>query len=144
MSTKEIALGIKERERAMGIDGRVKPGAADAAIYALDEDNTSIAGELEKHGVKFTAADKRPGSRVAGWQRCRSYLKAAKERDKEHPWYLVFNTCRQFIRTIPSLPRDEKKTDDVDTDAEDHVADEWRYRLSVVKQPMETVRMRWI
>jgi hypothetical protein len=39
----------------------------------------------------------------------------------------VTETCRHFIRTVPVLPRDEDKPDDVDTDAEDHVADEVRY-----------------
>ena len=34
----------------------------------------------------------------------------------------------QFIETVPAIPRDEKKMDDVDTDAEDHIADESRYR----------------
>jgi hypothetical protein len=29
---------------------------------------------------------------------------------------------------VPVLPRDEKDPDDVDTEAEDHVADEARYR----------------
>ena len=40
----------------------------------------------------------------------------------------VFDTCAQFIRTVPSIPRDERDMDDVDTDTEDHVADEARYR----------------
>jgi len=35
----------------------------------------------------------------------------------------VFNTCRQFIRTVPVLPRDEIDMDDVDTAAEDHVGE---------------------
>lgn len=144
MSDKEIALGTLERETALGIKGRVAAGPADAAIFALDNDNTSIAGTMEKHGVKFTPADKRPGSRKAGWQRCRNYLKAALDGDREHPWYLVFNTCRQFIRTIPALPRSERDPDDVDTDAEDHVGDEWRYRLSVDKQPITSHKFRLV
>jgi hypothetical protein len=39
----------------------------------------------------------------------------------------VFNNCRQFIRTVPALPRDEVDMDDVDSRAEDHVGDETRY-----------------
>jgi hypothetical protein len=39
----------------------------------------------------------------------------------------VFETCRDFIRTVPSLPHDDKRPEDIDTDAEDHVADEARY-----------------
>ena len=47
---------------------------------------------------------------------------------REGPGLFVFDTCAQFIRTVPSIPRDERDMDDVDTDTEDHVADEARYR----------------
>ena len=50
------------------------------------------------------------------------------------PRLFVFKTCRQFIRTVPVLPRDETDGDDVDTAAEDHVADEKRYRLPSKEQ----------
>ena len=40
----------------------------------------------------------------------------------------VFDTCVHFIRTVPTLPRDTRKIEDVDTEAEDHIADETRYR----------------
>lgn len=45
------------------------------------------------------------------------------------PGLYVFETCRQFIRTVPVLPRDVKNPDDVDTRAEDHCYDETRYRI---------------
>ena len=41
--------------------------------------------------------------------------------------FQVFNTCRAFIRTIPALVYDAKKVEDVDSELEDHIADEWRY-----------------
>ena len=47
---------------------------------------------------------------------------------REGPGLFVFDTCAQFIRTVPSIPRDERDMDDVDTDTEDHIADESRYR----------------
>ena len=43
--------------------------------------------------------------------------------------YVVGKRNPQFLRTIPGLPRDEKDADDVNTDAEDHTADEVRYRV---------------
>jgi hypothetical protein len=49
----------------------------------------------------------------------------------------VFNTCDQFARTVPVLPRDEKDLDDVDTEAEDHIADEVRYRITDIHYEME-------
>ena len=39
----------------------------------------------------------------------------------------VFSTCRDSIRTLPSLCYDPQKCEDVDTVAEDHIYDEWRY-----------------
>ena len=39
----------------------------------------------------------------------------------------VFNTCRQFIRTVPQLKYDDVKVEDIDTDMEDHIADVVRY-----------------
>jgi len=47
----------------------------------------------------------------------------------EGPCLFVFNTCRQFIRTVHVLPRDEIDMGDGDTAAEDHMGDETRYRL---------------
>ena len=39
----------------------------------------------------------------------------------------VFDTCREFIRTVPVLPHDPDRPEDLDTTAEDHIADEARY-----------------
>ena len=39
----------------------------------------------------------------------------------------VFSNCKAFIRTVPLLQYDEHKPEDLDTDGEDHVADEVRY-----------------
>jgi hypothetical protein len=43
------------------------------------------------------------------------------------PMLYVFETCRDFIRTVPALQHDEKRPEDLDTDGEDHIADEARY-----------------
>jgi hypothetical protein len=45
------------------------------------------------------------------------------------PGLIVFNSCVNTIRTIPALPYDRNKAEDVDTDAEDHLYDTWRYGL---------------
>jgi hypothetical protein len=43
------------------------------------------------------------------------------------PMMYIFNTCKDFIRTIPTLPYSQTKPEDVDTNAEDHIFDETRY-----------------
>jgi hypothetical protein len=40
---------------------------------------------------------------------------------------LFFSTCTETIRTIPMMQHDVQRPEDVDTDGEDHAADETRY-----------------
>ena len=47
--------------------------------------------------------------------------------DNGYPMMYIFKNCKAFIRTIPLLQYDEHKPEDLDTDGEDHVADEVRY-----------------
>jgi hypothetical protein len=49
----------------------------------------------------------------------------------EEPGLFIFATCPQFIRTVPTLPRDLANPDDVDSDKEDHCYDMGRYELSM-------------
>lgn len=44
----------------------------------------------------------------------------------------VFRTCRDFIRTIPVLQYSRLSPEDVDSDTEDHIADETRYLCMMV------------
>lgn len=135
---KDIATGIVARELDMGYYGIVKPGPADNAIWDMNNGN-SVANEMSKpvkingkqySGVTFIRSDKSPGSRVRGWEKIRAYLSESVPKDgqpREYPGYFVFDNCVDTIRCFPSLPRDEEEPDDVDTDAEDHIADEIRY-----------------
>jgi hypothetical protein len=142
MLAADIAKGIVERQLSWNLDERVKPGPADTSIWT-EENGPSIATDMEKpirlasnklhKGVKWTRADKRPGSRKAGWQTMRTYFKNAhppKEGGpREKPGLFVFEGCAQFRRTVPVLPRSDKDLDDVNTDTEDHIADEARYMI---------------
>ena len=47
--------------------------------------------------------------------------------ERGKPMLYVFNTNRNFIRTVPSLVYDQADVEDVDTDGEDHIYDELRY-----------------
>jgi hypothetical protein len=50
----------------------------------------------------------------------------------------VFENCKAFIRTIPLMMYDEHRTEDLDTDLEDHVADETRYLC--MSRPVKPIR----
>ena len=148
MLASKVAEGIVEREINLGIYSRVKPGPADNSIWDTENGN-SIGADMARPvkvngviypGVTWIRSDKSAGSRKAGWEKLRKYLdnalpQFAKDTDKkvriprEKPGIYSFNTCIHFNELFPILPRDEEDPDDVDTDAEDHIGDEARYRV---------------
>ena len=133
MSNPAIAKGIKSIEKQMQesgwIKGEVMPGPADSAIFdelTNEQGKTdSIALQMEKHGVRWIPANKKPGSRTNGLQLLRDRLEASVTREGRGIYF--FDSCKVSKATLPVLPRDEKDPDDVDTDAEDHLYDEVRY-----------------
>jgi hypothetical protein len=86
----EIARGILERERDWGIYGRARIGVADSSIFDDYEPGRSVAGDMERVGVRWFPADKGSGSRAQGWQQIREYLKAAipVRADPRAPWHV--------------------------------------------------------
>lgn len=127
MLASAVARGIVQREEAMGLTGRVEAGPADSAIFDT-QNGVCIADDMALAGVRWERADKSAGSRRNGWEKMRDMFAASLDHPMEKPGLFVFDTCRHFIRTVPSLPRDEKDPDDVDTASEDHAGDESRYR----------------
>lgn len=137
----EVSTGIIQRELALNIHGRVYAGPADGSIFDVENGN-SIAVDMQKPvrvnsrqypGVGWGRADKSPGSRIHGWEKLRTFIDNAKPPEtggvREHPGFFIFDTCTDCLDLLPILPRDEKNADDVDTDAEDHIGDEVRYRI---------------
>ena len=59
----------------------------------------------------------------------------------------VFSSCREFIRTMPTLQYSRTYPEDVDSDMEDHIADETRYLCMMVPirpesaEPVREVRV---
>ena len=82
---------------------------------------------MASEGVTWTLAHKHSSSRQNGQELLRERLKDVMK--PGGPCLFVFNTCRQFIRAVPVLPRDEIDMDDMDNNAEDRVGDETQYRL---------------
>lgn len=104
------------------LKGRHIMGIADPSIY--DESRgESVAAMMERRYVYFEGAD---NHRIAGKMQCH-YRLAFDENGV--PQFYVFRTCKHFIRTIPLLKYDETDVEDIDTDLEDHIYDEWRYMM---------------
>ena len=110
MLATDVAREIIERELAWGIHGKVRSGPADSSIYNM-ENGMSIGVDMAKPvriggrmypGVSWTPADKRPGSRKAGWELMRTMLKSAHPDEvglpRERPGLFVFDHCAAIFK----------------------------------------------
>lgn len=118
-----IARRIREIEDELE-RGNTILGVADPAIwdvrYGLE---ASPAQAMERYGIYFDRGD---NSRLAGKMQLHYRLAFDGE---GYPMLYVFDTCRDFIRTIPALCYSENRAEDVDSRMEDHIYDETRYFL---------------
>jgi hypothetical protein len=73
---------------------------------------------------------------MGGWDQVRSRLVG----DADGRAMMVFSTCRDTIRTLPALQHDPARPEDVDTNGEDHAADDIRY--ACMSRPWAR-RRRW-
>lgn len=122
LTTEEVARGILAND---GKDEKFAYSVADPSIFA--EDGGPPRSEIfSRHGVHFTKADNRRvagAGAMGGWDEMRQRIKGS----DGVPMLFVFDTCRDLIRTVPVLQHDPMRAEDVDTESEDHAADEARY-----------------
>jgi hypothetical protein len=117
MTNNLIAQGILNREKRMG--KLINYGVADPSTFSF-QGGPSIIEQFLVEGCSFFRAD---NSREAGWEQIRRRLGAV------IPLLYFHESCEHTIRTLPYLQHDEKNPEDLDTDAEDHAADETRYAV---------------
>ncbi len=78
------------------------------------------ADHMASEGVCWTPTHKDADGRQTGWELLRERPENVMKPDG--PRLFVFETCQQFIRTVPALPRDRVNMDNVDSLAEVAVA----------------------
>jgi len=100
------------------------PGVLDTAAWAKTGSTGPTVGEaLQKMGHKLRRADK---NRVQGKVQIHEYLKV---QQNGRPKLQIFNTCRNLIRELQSIPLAKNNSEDVDTHASDHAYDALRYMI---------------
>ena len=120
-TAERVAQEIKKVESEhRWLKGKRIQAVADTAIW-IEDGGPSIAERMMSQGIYFQKADKQ---RLPGWDQVHSRLAFD---DNGFPMMYVFSNCKAFIRTIPTLQYDDVKVEDLDTEGEDHVADEVRY-----------------
>ena len=117
MTADLVAQGIVEREKGE----RIRYGVADPAIFIRDG-GPSIGETMAIHKCSWRRADNK---RKAGWEQVRQRLVGS----GGTPMLYFCDCCEDTIRTLPTLQHDETDPEDLDTEAEDHAADETRYAV---------------
>jgi hypothetical protein len=128
LTAEEVAREIKERETGE----KISYGVLDPSTFKEDG-GPSIAERMARsYDIHFRPADNKRISRgthvgsgpMGGWDQMRARLKGDND---GNPMIVCFDRCLDSIRTIPALQHDLDRPEDLDTEAEDHAADEWRY-----------------
>lgn len=127
LTAEAVADGIVEREKS---DPKLTYAVLDPSTFKEDG-GPSIAERINQRlgktkNTMFRHADNARVSQrgaMGGWDQMRSRLVG----DGETPMIFCFSTCVDSIRTIPVLQHDVARPEDLNTDSEDHAADDWRY-----------------
>lgn len=119
-------------------DDKIKYAVFDPAIFGdfqhHADDLSAREGESGADVMQKIIGTKFPimrgdNRRIIGWNTCREYLKIVDGLAK----FEVFSNCTAFTTTVPGCIHDDKNPEDLDTDGEDHCADEWR--LACMSRP---------
>lgn len=132
LTAKEVGRRIREMEAP----NECQDYALDPAAFTADG-GPSIAEDMSP--TNWRPADNARVTRhgaVGGWDQFRDRMIGDCLRDEAtgaidwqtgRPMLYFFSTCEHTIRTVPTLQHDESRPEDLDSDGEDHAADETRY-----------------
>jgi hypothetical protein len=124
MTVPDMCRDIRERCEYWRVPAR---GVADDATFAKHGSGAgSLADEYRRSGVAVQPA--RKADRLSGWEAMRRLMADAGKPDK--PGLYVSERCWYFLATVPTLPRDPKRPEDLDTKSPDHAADAVRYAVT--------------
>lgn len=128
----EVARGIIDREKE-----KVRFRIADPSIWHPRPDSRkgeakgpTIQDDMAAEGVFFLKAD---NDRIQGKMQVHKRFRIDEDIDKSTGEVIsnvpvrVFNNCINFWRTMMKLQESPNNPEDVDTDQEDHIYDEFRY-----------------
>lgn len=120
----EIGMMLADLMQDEFREGLHVSGIADPAIWDQSR-GVSVEEQIRSvfSGISFRKGD---NTRMDGKMQLHERFKFDED---GRPMLYVFNTCKDFIRTIPSLAYDARKVEDIDTAGEDHIYDETRYFL---------------
>lgn len=133
LDAEEVAAGIKKRETGENIDETLS--VCDPSMFKQDGGPSIYErmATIKGGGPRFRPAD---NSRVPGWQQVRARING----DGENPLLIITDDCLDWKRTVPACQHDKNRIEDIDTDGEDHAADDTRY--ACMARPMSRVKSK--
>lgn len=143
MNAQQIAQASNNEEYAFTL--------LDSACFAKTGTGETIAEIYQRNGVPDVQPW--PKNRHAGWALFHEFLRQTKNAEGRviGPKMKFFNTCKNAIRTIPSLIYDDSDPEDLDSNGDDHVADAIRGSLEhlhesksqIPQDPLEQKLAKW-
>jgi hypothetical protein len=120
LPAEQVGAKLWELERN---DPKLAYGVLDPSAFRSDGGPTIAQRITQGSGgrIFFRPAD---NTRVPGWDQVRARLIGDAD---GRAMMVFFSTCRDTIRTLPALQHDPARPEDLDTNSEDHAADDIRY-----------------
>lgn len=146
----ETGVGVRDQarrilalEREAGEERGYVRHAIDPSTNNHLTDGLSIYEEYAQEGLPCILAD---NDRIAGWTKLHEALadgpicrvhEYLRQQGKWHQdtcpmLHVLADTCPNLVRTLPDLPYDKTRVEDVDTHVEDHAADALRYAIQMM------------
>lgn len=146
MNNVDIARGIIDREKE-----KIRFRVADPACWSAPPPKDGMKGpsiieDMQKEGLYFIKAD---NNRMLGKNQVHQRLRIENDINpdtgeviKEYPLVVIFNDQKAFWRTMEDLRLDVKNGEDVDSDQEDHIYDEFRY--ACMSRPVRPKKVNYV
>lgn len=126
ITPRQIAEGIVDREQDEVRNAIKVDRVCDPACFDRSRGDSVADQMMPEHGRKGVLFSKADNTRIAGLMQLHERLRF---REDGRPMMYIFESCKDWIRTVPNLPYSQKKPEDVDTASEDHDYDATRYFL---------------
>lgn len=124
--------GLTDKQQAQAIldasiEAELQERYADPSMWARKNLQGLVSSTADEYAAAGVVIVKGDNDRISGKRKVDRMLASLPDGS---PGLQVFSTCTNLIRTLPALPYDKVRVEDVDTDAEDHAYDALRMGLT--------------
>ncbi len=138
---RDRALLIKYPDGTLTYNNQPLNGLLDSAAFSnTGQAEISRGDAMNAFGMRWQPVEKGSGSRVERVQHLHRLLAVNPYDAEKKPAIQFFARCENAIRTIPTLPRDKRNPEDIDTASDDHAFDGVTYGLKWKRDATRLIR----